>query len=488
MTRRRVVASGLEYDFAGDDAPLLAERDWALATAQLLDDITATPLTVPFTARVVLPGAPEEIAQDGTRVRRTERGIAVKHGPDGTFALVARPWLRFTPFGSPATVTVAIEAPDFSPLSLTFPVVYDVRTVAGPANTGATVVSLNSTAGLTTGQTLLFGPASAPRYLRIRSIGAGNQVTLESGLATLQNVGDPVFPDAYSSPPTVVAAMRRRPVIIAGRVVTRDTAANTSTPVVNASITVTDFWRTRAAVVANPANGSMTHPVPVLREFAGAISPGALAARPVAAGLGAAVLPSAGDDRTLDLPASADARRIDVRRRQNLLPAPAPLPARLLLVEADDPDASEYHTIATLDPPGAPDEPARLGLELPLARAHREGARVARLNPGVLPPPAFTLVTEVLRGDRCLFIDAPIGAPPPSSVRIAGGGPADEFQACAVLEARSNPEGYFRLPPIHRMARVQLTVDDGLGNVLPPIEIDPQYGEPEQRIDAVFFV
>ena len=109
------------------------------------------------------------------------------------------------------------------------------------------------------------------------------------------------------------------------------------------------------------------------------------------------------------------------------------------------------------------------------------------MSPGPLPPPAFTLVAEVMRGDRCLFIDAPIAAPPPPSLRITGG-PVDEFQTCAVLEVRSDPEGYFRLPPIHRMARVQLTVDDGLGNVLPPIEIDPQYGESEQRVDAVFFV
>ena len=373
MTRRRVVASGLEYDFAPDDAPLMAHRDWALATAQLIDDIAGTPLAVPFTVRVVLPGAADEIAQDGTRARRMERAIGIKYGPDGTFALVTRPWLRFTPFGLPAQVTVAVEAPDFSPLSLTFPVVYDVRTVAVLANPGATIVTLNATAGLAAGQILLFGPAADPRYLRIRSIGAANQVTLESSLAAVQNVGDPVFPDTYTSPPAVIAAMRRRPVTIAGRVVTRNTAANTSTPVVNASIAVTDFWRTRAAVVANPANGSMTHPIPLLREFAVAISPGALAARPVAAGVASAVLPSAADDRTLARSAAADDPRIDVPRRQNLLAAPGPLPNRLLLVDADDPSAAEYHTIATVAPPGAPEEPARLGLELPLVRSHREG-------------------------------------------------------------------------------------------------------------------
>ena len=468
MTHRVIVANSVTYDFVPDDAPLLAERDWAIAVAQVVDDITATPLTVPF------------------RVTVLERGIPVKHGANGTFALVARPWVRFPPFGGAASATVRIEADTFEPLNLTFPVLFDQRTVTVAAAIGDPVVTLNATTGLSIGQALLFGPAAQPQYVRIAAIGAGGQVTLMAGLSSAQAAGDPVFPDTFATPPAAIAPLRRTAITIGGRVVIRDTAANVSTPVVNASVTVTDFWRTRAAVIANPSNGSMTDPSPALRQFAVAVTPGVLAPRVPGTLVGSVVVPSAADDRRTSAPARADETGLRVDRRENLLPSPAPLPNRLVLVDADDPSAAEYHTVGTIAAVGSPAEPARLTVELPLARAHAQGCRVVRMNPGALPPPTLTLASAAARGDRCLFLDAPLGSPP-GTLQISGGA-ADEFQAFAPLSVRTDGNGYFRLPPLHRMARVALTVDDGGGNVLPPIEIDPDYSQAEQRIDAVYFV
>ncbi len=195
-------------------------------------------------------------------MRRIERGIAVKHGTHGTFALIARPWVRFPPFGGTASADVRIEADDFEPLTVTFPVNYDQRFVAAAAAAGDPVVTLNTTTGLSIGQRLLFGPQAGPQYVRIRTVAAGGQVTLAAGLLNAQATGDPVFPDTFATPPPVVVALRRRAITLVGRVVVRDTSANVSTPVANASVTVTDFWRTRAAIVANPSNGSMTDSCP----------------------------------------------------------------------------------------------------------------------------------------------------------------------------------------------------------------------------------
>jgi hypothetical protein len=487
MTRRQVVANSLTYDFLPDDQPLLAERDWAIAVTQLVDDGAGVPLSARSRVRVILPGVQTELAQDGTRVLRRERGIAVKLGPDGTFALVTRPWVRFPPLGGPASTTVRIEADDFEPLTVTFPITYDQRAIVSPAAPGDPAVTLNSTADLATGQTLLFGPPVRPQYVRVRAIGAAGQVTLATGLLNPQGIGAPVFPDTFATPPAVIAALRRRPVTILGRVVTRNTAANVTTPVVNASVTVTDFWRTRAAITANPSNGAMTDPVLALRQFAVAVTPGVLASQGAGAMVGAVLLPSAADDRHTTGPADADDTAIGVDRRQNLASSPAPLPNRLVLIDADDPARAEYHTIAIVTAAGSAAEPARLTLEAPLARAHPEGCRVARLNPGVLPPGGLTLVSAAERGDRCLFLDAPIGSPVPGTLRITGGA-VDEFQAFAPLSVQSDSDGYFRLPPLHRMARIALTVDDGAGNVLPPIEVDPDYAVAEQRVDAVYLV
>jgi hypothetical protein len=489
---RPEVAGGVAYEFGPDDAPLVAHRDWAIACAQLVDDVGGAPLAVPFRARVVLPGTAAERAQDGSWVRRTERAVTVKAGADGTFALVARPWLRVSPFVAPAGLTVRVDADGFLPLLHTFPIAYDQRFVVAPAPAaGSRTVTLGDTTNLVAGQVLLFGPPGLPQYVRIRSVGAGNVVTLAAGLVGNHAVGDVVFPDAFAAPAPVVLALRRAPVRIVGRVVARNTAANVATPVAGASITVTDFWRTRADVVADPAHGAMTDPNPALRQFAVALSPGALAERAVGAGVGTLALPPVvGDDRTLALPADGDATRLNVSRRQNLLPAPAPLANRLLLVDADDPDAAEFQSVATVQPAaGAPDEPARLGLELPLRRAHRAGARVSRVAaPALLPPAPQLLRAATAPGDRCAFVDGLGALPAAGTLRLTGGGPVvDEFQRFERLETLSGVDGEYALPPLHRMARVALTVDDGAGHVQ-VVELEPEYGEREQRLDVVYLV
>jgi hypothetical protein len=490
MSRRRVFAQGVEYDFAPDDPPLVAHRHWAIATAQVTDEIERVPLKVPFNVRVVLPGEPDEIAQDGRRVRRLERAVSVKIGPDGTFALVAQPWLRFTPFAVPIGPTVSIEADGFLPLRHTFAVAYTARTIALPLPAvGGRTVTLNSTAGLLAGQTLLFGPSNRPQYVHIQNVGAGGQVTLAAGLTEPHGFGESVFPDAFATPPTTVLALRRTPIQIVGRVVARDTSANTSTPVVNALVQVTDFWRTRAAIAANPANGSMTDPVPAQRQFAVSVSPGTLAARAIGGAAGTIPLPVvAGDDRLLGRPAVAERTRIDLTSWQNLQPPPSPLANRLVLIAPGDSAVAEYHTVAGIDPVGAFEEPARVTLELPLRRAHDAATRVSRINaPAVLPPTPRTLRDATTPGDRCVFLDDLATLAGSGTMRLTGGGAADEFQGYQQFSTTSNLNGDFRLPAVQRIARLALTIDDGAGHVQ-TIEIDPAYGEPEQRIDVVYFV
>jgi hypothetical protein len=489
MTRRRVFAEGIEYDFAPDDAPVVAHRHWAIATAQVRDDIDGVPLRIPFTVRVEVPGEADEIAQDGTRVRRTERAILVKIGPDGTFALVAQPWLRFTPFAVPLGPTVTVQAAGFVPLRHTFALAYDQRTIVLPLpSVGGRTVTLNSTAGLAAGQTLLFGPANQPQYVRIANVGAGGQVTLMAGLTEPHVLGETVFPDSFATPPTAVLGLRRTPVRIVGRVVARNTAANTSTAVANALVEVSDFWRTRAAIIANPAHGSMTHPVPAQRQFAVAVSPGTLATRAVGAAAGTVVLPLvSGDDRLLARPAVAERPRIEVGSWQNLQPPPAPLANRLLLIAPGDAAVAEYHTVAAVEPVGAVEEPARLTLDLPLRGAHAAATRVSRINaPAVLPPTPRALKDGAEPGDRCVFLDALATLPAVGTMRLTGGGAPDEFQRCERLSTASNVNGDFRLPPVQRVARLALKIDDGAGHIQ-TIEVDPTYGEPEQRVDVVYF-
>jgi hypothetical protein len=488
-----VLAEGLEYDFAPDDTPLVAHRSWAIVTAQLVDELDGTPaepdgrpIQAPFEVEVRRAGAPFERAQDGSLARRAERELSVKIGEQGTFALVGRPWLRFPPLAGAGQLTVAVRARGFEPLERRFTIIYDTRSVAAPAPAvGDRTLTLDSVAGLVAGQTLLFGPAATPQYVRIRSVDAGNQLTLTQPLQQAQLLGAPVFPDAFVPAPPARVALRRPPVRLLGRVVRRNTATNVSAPIANAAIQVTDFWRTRARLMLDPAHGSMTDPTPAARQFAVSVAPGALAARAAGGVVGAITLP-VGDERRLERPVSAGDGRVEVDRRQLLAPSPALFASRLLRLDPDEPELAEYQTIDTIDPVGGVDEPAELVLELPLRRAHAEGTRVARIDaPAPLPATPRVLRDAAGPGDRCLFLDALTGLGGPGALRLAGGGAPDEFQSFTPLAARSDARGYFRLPPVQRVARLTLRVDDGAGHVQ-TLEVDPGYGEAEHRLDVVY--
>jgi hypothetical protein len=323
--------------------------------------------------------------------------------------------------------------------------------------------------------------------VRLRNVAAGNQVILEAGLEQAQVIGAEVFPDGYRVPPVARLTLRRAAVRIYGRVVVRDTTANTSTAVPGAVLSVTDFWRTRADVVASPNQGAMANPNPAQRQFLVAVSPGTLAARALGAGAGSVGLPVVGgDDRMLDEPVEAEATRIGVDRGQNLVAPPSPLANRLVSIEPGNPDRSEYQTLTGLRLEGSAAEPADVDLSLPLSTSHREGSRVARINaPAVSPPTPRVLRDGTAPGDRCVFLDSLTTLPLTGAMRLAGGGAADEYQDFSQFRVAANAEGYYWLPPVQRIARLQITADDGSGN-LEVIEVDPEYGEPEQRLDFVY--
>src|SRR4051812_37037996 len=107
MTAVTVIANNLEFNFVGDEPERRGERWWALATAQAKDETSEEPIKAPLKISV----------------HRT--AIASKPGADGTFCLMARPWLRFPPLLSPiSTIDVTIEAPGYLPLKHTFTVTF----------------------------------------------------------------------------------------------------------------------------------------------------------------------------------------------------------------------------------------------------------------------------------------------------------------------------------------------------------------------------
>jgi hypothetical protein len=151
-------------------------------------------------------------------------------------------------------------------------------------------------------------------------------------------------------------------------------------------------------------------------------------------------------------------------------------------VRIDSPDCerSEIHTVKNIAPVGGVTDPALIQLDHTLLVSHAPGARVDRLQPPV-GPLALTLgLREAAeRGDRTIFLDA---LPPTSpGLVLSSAGLANEFHDVAMYAATSDGAGYFRLPPIHRLAQVRFDVFDGAATT--PFFVDPDYSGDEQWLE-----
>lgn len=457
---RLVTVDSDEYDFAPDDGPPAGQRWFALATAQLVDEILETPIRVPFAVRV------------------DASGVGVRTGPDGTFALVATPQVSFPPAPGPRPVVAAtVTADGYLPRTIVFTIPFDDRALAAPAPVaGDTVVTLSSALQLTVGQMLVIGPASGQEFAGVKVLGPGvNQVTLSEPLRFAHAVNEPVMPATRAS---TIVALHRTPVAFRGRVVRNGPAGSPKSPVPNATIALADFWRTQRAVRTRPVIagvpvGDMTTAGP--KTFAAALSQGVLAPRRQGADAGGTTLPAAsGDEKQLALAAEADASAVRFTDRRNLIATD------LVRIDSPDPERSEIHTVKNIAPVGGVTDPASIQLDHPLLASHVPGARVDRLQLPVVPVPLpLGLRDAAERGDRTVLLDALPPADP--GLCLSSAGLPAEFHDVATYVAKADGAGYFRLPPMHRLAQVRLDV----GPASTQFFVDPDYSGAEQWLELV---
>ncbi len=460
MAHRLLTANHIVYDAVVDDGPPVGYHHWAIAAAQLVDEIVNEPIRVPFRAWTATPQ------------------LVVKQGADGTFCLVAQPWLRFPPAPGPRPVIrVNVTAEGFLPTVVDFTIPFDARSVAAPARAAdATVVTLTSTAGLAAGQSLVLGSGSNEEFVTIQALGpGGNDITLSDPLVFGHPVNDLVTP-AIARPARV--ALHRTPIVLRGRVVRVPTGGLPPAPVPNASIMLADFWLTerdvrQQAIIGGVPVGAMTGPGPNL--FAVALAQGTIAPRAAGDGIAPADLTPALDSKTLLRDAVPDSTPITVSSAINLVAG------HVLRIDAGDREASELHTVNAVTPMGAPDEPAIVRLDFPRLHPHAPGARIDHLPAAAAPAPQV-LMADAAVGDRTVFADA-LPAFAVTGLRLVSAGAADDYHDYELYTTTADVDGYFRLPAIHRIARVRLDVNDGVAPNPFPFFVEPLYGEHEQSVD-----
>jgi hypothetical protein len=101
------------------------------------------------------------------------------------------------------------------------------------------------------------------------------------------------------------------------------------------------------------------------------------------------------------------------------------------------------------------------------------------------PAPAVPLRRDVEPGDRSVFVSNLATLPDDIDVRFTGGVAPTERQHLRRYETQSNANGYFALPPVHRVAALRLHVTAA---PLTPVDltIHPEYGQGENWLDVLF--
>jgi len=279
----------------------------------------------------------------------------------------------------------------------------------------------------------------------------------------------PTFPTTFSPTDLGLLDLHRLPTVIAGRVV-----LNTGTEfqgVAGATVTLTGVWQTPP-----PANLVVPPDPPDLIS----LTPGLYFDRPQAGTQiqGLALLGAHGPDK--QLLQEADAGQTNLRLSDRSLINIGDI----LAIDAVDPERTEYITIHSIVGASAPDQPATITLDAPLRSVHRQGAVVHKVqfnNVGAATPPTRDAIT----GDVCLFVNGVGNLGGAGLVAISTGGGVPEYHATRYFNAVSDAQGFFRWPPLSRVAQCALRAHDGVHADLDQT-LSPDYPEEVSRIDFVF--
>ncbi len=275
------------------------------------------------------------------------------------------------------------------------------------------------------------------------------------------------FPDSFSPADLGRIDLHREPVGIRGRVTTG--AGLAATPVPNATVRVTGIWRTLppANVVMPAAPPSLVSVRPRVYFDRSAAAGGCLRRRDM--------IPVPGDSRTLLEDAAADSTRLRVANRLGVAPGV------ILLVDAGAPDLAEYMTVQSVAGASTPGQPATVTLTYALRNGHQANAVVQRVTPQA-PAASNSLQADAAQGDTCALLASMAGLTGAQVVEIAGDTPPAEYHLVSRFETLSDASGDYHLPPLSRVAQLQIQADDG---VRPPSRktVSPEYGPAENLVD-----
>jgi hypothetical protein len=442
-------------------------RFWGLVRARVVDELTGQPPLSPITVRADLRGCTSRVLTDGV--------VGLVGMPRHAYPSVAAANYGFD-------AVIAADGYFERTVRITLPT--DPRTVVAPSpNVGDEIITLDAVARLSAGETVIIGAAGpSMAAAQIRALGPGaNQIRVAPPVAFAYGPGDPVVPvvpDDFATADLGDLYVHRRPVTIAGR--TWLATGGVTSPIGGVAVTLTGVWRqsppANVTVAASPANLVSVQPALYFDRTPSAT----LRRREVAIVTG---------DMALGHDCAAGTSVVRLEHPVSLAVTD------LVQIDALDADRVEHIPIQHVAPGATPAHPVQITLAMPLATAHRRGsiARKATLQASGATNPfdqdLTALDPDASVGDVCVLLNSrqDLDQPGPQAfVAEIGGGPVAEYHRFSTFSTTSDATGAFRLPPLSRIAQVEITADRGGGNPVVRRIVSPNYGAAEHRVDFVF--
>lgn len=298
------------------------------------------------------------------------------------------------------------------------------------------------------------------------TVGASGYLPLFRNVPIAQDAN---FPASFTPGDMGDLRLHRLPTQVGGRVVLNTGIAPSA--ISGATVSLTGLWRTPP-----PANLVVPPDPPDIVS----LSPGTYFDRAAAGSQvqGLDFLGAPGPDKQL----LSDAR--DGQAQLFLSDRVSIAPGDILAVDTADSGRTEYLAIQAIAGASASDLPARITLVASLRSTHRQGATVHKVqfqNVGT----AIPLGQDAIAGDACVFVNGLGSLSSAPLLSIQQGVPPVEYHAAAYFRAVSDAQGFFRLPPLSRVAQCALHCHDGT-HPDQDVKHRPEYEGGASRLDFVY--
>jgi hypothetical protein len=284
---------------------------------------------------------------------------------------------------------------------------------------------------------------------------------------------DPGFPLHFGAR-QIDVSLHREPLTISGRTV--QVTGSTSTSLPGAEVSVTGIWR-----VAPPADAIVPPDAPNLISLRPPLYMDRPATTQILQPTNLAAV--AVGDKKLVNDVSPGIDSIQLSDCQGLAAG------GVLKIDVDQPDLIEFIEIKSVPLTSAPDQPTLITLNQKLMQAHRRDAvvKVTFPQPPGIPHP---VTVDATMDDTCILLDNLVGLATGQTVQITGAAGKDEFHEVSMFSVLSDADGFYRLPPLSRVAQLEIHAKKTVG--IQTFEVTtifrPDYRPRENRLDLTLAV